>query len=104
MVPVHYRGRVTGVGLPLAKGLAGAAGWLANGWRHGADTAELKRAHAEFRTTLSEAALADVQTEAATTRQAATEFATIQAWAIELLSQYATCAARHAKTVHAWPK
>jgi len=27
-----------------------------------------------------------------------------QAWAIELLGQYATCAARHAKTVQVWPK
>jgi hypothetical protein len=27
-----------------------------------------------------------------------------QAWGIELLSQYATCAARHAKTAQAWPK
>ena len=25
-------------------------------------------------------------------------------WAIELLRQYADCAARHAKKVHAWPK
>lgn len=27
-----------------------------------------------------------------------------QAWAIGLLRQYADCAARHAKTVQAWPK
>ena len=27
-----------------------------------------------------------------------------QAWAIQLLHQYADCAARHAKTVQAWPK
>lgn len=27
-----------------------------------------------------------------------------QAWAISLLRQYADCAARHAKTVQAWPK
>lgn len=27
-----------------------------------------------------------------------------QAWALDLLRQYAECAARHAKTVQAWPK
>jgi len=27
-----------------------------------------------------------------------------QAWAINLLRQYAECAARHAKTVQAWPR
>jgi len=27
-----------------------------------------------------------------------------QLWAIDLLRQYADCAARHAKTVQAWPK
>jgi hypothetical protein len=27
-----------------------------------------------------------------------------QAYSIELLRQYAECAARHAKTVQAWPK
>jgi hypothetical protein len=27
-----------------------------------------------------------------------------QAWALVLLRQYAECAARHAKTVQAWPK
>lgn len=58
--------------------LAGAAGWVANGWRHGAELADLQRAHAEFRATLSENALAAVQADAAMIRQAATEFATIQ--------------------------
>jgi len=37
-------------------------------------------------------------------RPAADDYDAWQAWAIELLSQYATCAARHAKTVQAWPK
>jgi hypothetical protein len=34
----------------------------------------------------------------------ADEYDAWQAWVIELLHQYATCAARHAKTVQAWPK
>ena len=78
MIPVQYRALVAGLGLLLAMVLAGAAGWFTNGWRHDAEIAELQRAHAEFRATLSEAALADVQADAATIRQAATEFATIQ--------------------------
>jgi hypothetical protein len=78
MIPAQYRVPAAGLGLLLAMALAGAAGWFTNGWRHGAEIAELQRAHAEFRATLSEAALADVQADAATIRQAATEFATIQ--------------------------
>ena len=35
---------------------------------------------------------------------AAADFDAWQEWAIGLLHQYATCAARHAKTVQAWPK
>ena len=58
--------------------LAGAAGWFANGWRHGAEIAELRRAHAEFRAGLSESALVSLQADAKTIRQAATEFAAIQ--------------------------
>jgi hypothetical protein len=78
MIPVQYRALTAGLGLLLAMTLAGTAGWFTNGWRHGAEIADLKRAHAEFRATLSEAALADVHADAATIRQAATEFATIQ--------------------------
>jgi hypothetical protein len=78
MIPVQYRVPAAGLGLLLAMALAGAAGWFTNGWRHGAEIAELQRAHAEFRATLSEAALADVHADAVTIRQAATEFATIQ--------------------------
>lgn len=78
MIPAQYRAAAAGIAVLLALGLAGAAGWLANGWRHGAQLADLQRAHAEFRATLSEAALADVQADAATIRQAATEFAAIQ--------------------------
>jgi hypothetical protein len=37
-------------------------------------------------------------------RPGADDYDAWQAWAIELLSQYATCAARHSKTVQAWPK
>jgi len=78
MIPVQYRALAAGLGLLLAMALAGAAGWLTNGWRHGVEIADLKRAHAEFRATLSEAALTDVMADTATIRQAATELATIQ--------------------------
>ncbi len=78
MIPVQYRALAAGLAAILMLGAAGAAGWFANGWRHGAEIAELKRAHAEFRATLSEAALADVQADAAVIRTAATEFAAIQ--------------------------
>jgi hypothetical protein len=37
-------------------------------------------------------------------RPGADDYDAWQVWSIELLSQYATCAARHAKTVQAWPK
>jgi hypothetical protein len=78
MIPIQYRAPAACLGLLLAMSLAGAAGWFTNGWRHGAEIAELRAAHAEFRATLSEAALADVHADAVTIRQAATEFATIQ--------------------------
>jgi hypothetical protein len=78
MIPVQYRALAAGLGLLLMLALSGAAGWFSNGWRHGAEIAELRRAHAEFRATLSEAALADVKADAAKIRQAAAEFATIQ--------------------------
>ena len=80
MIPAQYRVPAAGLGLGLllAMALAGAAGWFTNGWRHGAEIAELQRAHAEFRATLSEAALADLQADAAVIRTAATEFAAIQ--------------------------
>jgi len=78
MIPVQCRALAAGLGLLLAMALAGAAGWFTNGWRHGAEIAELRRAHAEFRATLSEAALTDLQADTATIRQAAIELATIQ--------------------------
>jgi len=37
-------------------------------------------------------------------RPGADDYDAWQVWAIELLRQYAECAARHAKTVQAWPK
>lgn len=73
-----YRTLAAGILVLVGLLLAGAAGWVANGWRHGVELADLQRAHAEFRATLSETALADVQADAATIRAAATEFATIQ--------------------------
>jgi len=36
-------------------------------------------------------------------RAGADDYDAWQAWAIKLLGQYATYAARHAKTVQAWP-
>lgn len=78
MILAQCRALAAGAAVLLAMALAGAAGWFANGWRHGAQIAELQRAHAEFRATLSEQALASVQADAATVRQAATEFAAIQ--------------------------
>jgi hypothetical protein len=78
MIPAQYRVLAARLGLLLVMALAGAAGWFTNGWRHGTEIADLQRAHAEFRATLSDAALANVQADAATIRQAATEFAAIQ--------------------------
>jgi len=78
MIPAQYRA-LAAVGAALVGLLlAGAAGWIANGWRHDAEIAELRRAQTEYRATLTEAALADVQADAAVIRQAATEFAGIQ--------------------------
>lgn len=37
-------------------------------------------------------------------RPAASDYDAWQEWMNELLSQYATCAGRHAKTVQAWSK
>ena len=37
-------------------------------------------------------------------RPTADDYDAWQVWAIDLLGQYATCAARHSKTVQAWPK
>jgi hypothetical protein len=37
-------------------------------------------------------------------RPRADDYDAWQQWAIGLLHQYATCAARHAKTAQAWPK
>jgi hypothetical protein len=37
-------------------------------------------------------------------RPTAPDYDAWQEWMNELLGQYATCAARHAKTVQAWPK
>ena len=73
-----YRALAAGTLVLVGLLLAGASGWVANSWRHGAEIAELRRVHAEFRAGLSEQALADVQADAATIRAAATEFAAIQ--------------------------
>lgn len=78
MIPAPYRALAVGILVLVGLLLAGAAGWAANGWRHGAEIAELRRAHAEFRAGLSDQALADVQADAATIRTAAAEFSAIQ--------------------------
>lgn len=78
MIPAEYRAAAGVIAILAMVALAAAGGWIASAWRHDAEMAELQRAHAEFRATLSESALADVQADAATIRQAAAEFATIQ--------------------------
>lgn len=78
MISAPYRALAAGAAVLLAMALAGAVGWVANGWRLGTEIAELRRAHAEFRGDLSDQALADVQADAAVIRSAANEFATIQ--------------------------
>ena len=78
MIPAPYRALAAALLVLVGLLLAGTAGWVANGWRHGAELADLQRAHAEFRATLSEQALADVQADAKTIRTAAAEFAAIQ--------------------------
>jgi len=77
-VATSYRALAVGILVLVGLVLAGAAGWAANGWRHGTEIADLQRAHAEFRATLSEDALATLQADAAEVRRAATEFRTIQ--------------------------
>jgi len=78
MIPAQYRVAAAAVFAIFGLLLAGAAGWFANGWRHAAEIAELRRGHAEFRATLSEDAITTLQADAAEVRRAATEFATIQ--------------------------
>lgn len=78
MISAPYRAPAVVILVLVGLLLGGAGGWFANGWRHGAEVAELQRAHAEFRATLSETAIAQVQADAATIRTAATEFAAIQ--------------------------
>ena len=78
MIPAQYRVVAAAGAALVGMLLAGAAGWFANGWRHDAVIAELRRAQTEYRATLTEAALADVQANAAVIRQAATEFGAIR--------------------------
>ena len=77
VIPAPYR--VMGAGILVLVGLllAGAADRVADGWRHGAEIAELRRARGELRANLSAQALADAQADAGTVRQAAAEFRTI---------------------------
>jgi hypothetical protein len=78
MIPAQYRALAAGLGLLLAMTLAGTAGWFTNGWRHDAELAELKRAHAETMRSQSELALTTLQADARRITEAATEFAAIQ--------------------------
>jgi len=77
-VAASWRALLAGLALLLAMALAGAAGWFTNGWRHGAEIAELQRAHAETMRSQSELALTTLQADAARITEAASEFATIQ--------------------------
>lgn len=78
MTPAQYRTLAAGILVLVGLLLAGAAGWAANGWRHGTEIAELQRAHAETMRSQSELALATLQADAAVITKAAAEFATIQ--------------------------
>ena len=78
MIPVQYRALVVGLVLLLAMALAGATGWFTNGWRHDAEIAELRRAHAETMRSQSDLALTTLQADAAIITKAATEFADIR--------------------------
>jgi len=78
MIPIEYRAAAAAIALLALVGLAATGGWIASAWKHDAEIAELRRAHTEYRATLTEAALADVQADAAVIRQAAAEFAGIQ--------------------------
>ena len=78
MIPAPYRALAAGLAVLLMMATAGAGGWFANGWRHDAELADLRRAHAEFRACLSESALVSLQADAAAMQRAAGELATIQ--------------------------
>jgi len=78
MIPVQYRALAAGLGLVLEMALPGAAGWYTNGWRHDAEIAELRRAHAETMRSQSELALTTLQADATRITEAAIEFAAIQ--------------------------
>lgn len=78
MIPAEYRAAAGAIVLVGLMAIAAAGGWIASAWKHDAEIAELRRAQTEYRATLTEAALADVQADAAVIRQAAAEFADIQ--------------------------
>ena len=78
MIPAEFRAAAIAIAVVALVAIAAAGGWIASAWKHDAEIAELRRAHTEYRATLTEAALADVQADAAVIRQAATEFAGIQ--------------------------
>lgn len=78
MIPTEFRAAAIAIAVVALVAIAAAGGWIASAWKHDAEIAELRRAHTEYRATLTEAALADVQADAAVIRQAATEFAGIQ--------------------------
>lgn len=78
MIPAEFRAAAIAIAVVALVAIGVAGGWIASAWKHDAEIAELRRAHTEYRATLTEAALADVQADAAVIRQAATEFAGIQ--------------------------
>lgn len=58
--------------------LAFGAGWAVNGWRLGADLANLRAAHAQAQAAQANATVSTLQADAAVIHQAATEYAGIQ--------------------------
>lgn len=70
--------RVIAVAAAASVALSFAAGWTVNGWRHGAELAELTAARAQADLATTNQALQDLGAAGATIRARADEFAGIQ--------------------------
>jgi len=62
----------------VAAVLAFGAGWIINGWRLGADLADLRAQHAQAQATQAGATVSTLQADAAAIHQAATEYVGIE--------------------------
>jgi hypothetical protein len=62
----------------LTAALAFGAGWAVNGWRLGAELADLRAKHAQEQVTQATAAVSTLRADAAAIHQAAAEYAGIQ--------------------------